>query len=81
MKIIKEENLKIKNQNFDLNCSILEEIRKSQFNKVFSILEKVEGLKCIQSVGQADLNRNEGLLTDNHKRGITGTHKFIYLKL
>jgi len=47
MKIMKEENLKIKNQNFDLDCSILVEIRKSQVHKVLTKLEKIEGFKWI----------------------------------
>lgn len=45
MKIVKEEDLKISNQNFDLNCSFSLEIRQSQVNKVIGRLEKVEGLK------------------------------------
>jgi len=45
MKIIKEEDLKIQNQNFDLNCSFLLEIRQSKVNKVLGMLEKVEGLR------------------------------------
>lgn len=45
MKIVKEEDLKISNQNFDLNCSFLLEIRQSQVNKVLGKLEKIEGLK------------------------------------
>lgn len=45
MKIVKEEALKISNQNFDLNCSFSLEIRQSQVNKVLGKLEKVEGLK------------------------------------
>jgi len=45
MKIVKEEDLKISNQNFDLNCSFSLEIRQSQVNKVLGKLEKVEGLK------------------------------------
>ncbi len=45
MKIVKEEDLKTSNHNFDLNCSFLLEIRQSQVNKVLSKLEKVEGLK------------------------------------
>jgi uncharacterized YigZ family protein len=44
MKIIKEEDLKIQNQNFDINCSFLLEIRQSQVNKVLGKLEKIEGL-------------------------------------
>ena len=45
MKMIKEEDLKIFNQKFDLNCSFEVEIRQSQVNKVLGRLEKVEGLK------------------------------------
>lgn len=45
MKVVKEEDLKISNQNFDLNCSFLLEIRQSQVNKVLGKLEKIEGLK------------------------------------
>ena len=45
MKIVKEEDLKISNQNFDLKCSFSLEIRQSQVNKVIGRLEKVEGLR------------------------------------
>lgn len=45
MKIIKDEGLRIFNQQFDLNCSLDIEIRQSQVNKVLGRLEKVEGLK------------------------------------
>jgi len=45
MKVIKEENLKIFNQSFDLNCSFDLEIRQSHVNKVIDRLEKIEGLK------------------------------------
>ena len=45
MKIIKDEGLRIFNQQFDLNCSLAIEIRQSQVNKVLGRLEKVEGLK------------------------------------
>lgn len=44
MKIIKDEQLKIFDQNFDLNCSLNLEIRQSQVNKVLGRLEKIEGL-------------------------------------
>jgi putative IMPACT (imprinted ancient) family translation regulator len=47
MKIIKEEDLKIKNQNFDIYCSFVLEIRHSQVNKVLGKLEKLEGLNWI----------------------------------
>lgn len=45
MRIIKDENLRIFNQEFDLNCSLAIEIRQSQVNKVIAKLDKVEGLK------------------------------------
>lgn len=45
MKVIKEEDLIIFNQNFDLNCSFDVEIRQSLVNKVIGRLEKIEGLK------------------------------------
>jgi len=45
MKIVKEEDLKISHQSFDLTCSFSLEIRNSQVNKVLGKLEKVEGLK------------------------------------
>jgi uncharacterized YigZ family protein len=45
MKIIKDEGLRIFNQQFDLNCSLDIEIRQSQVNKVLGRLEKIEGLK------------------------------------
>jgi len=45
MKIVKEEDLKISNQNFDLNCSFELDIRQSQVNKVLERFGKVEGLK------------------------------------
>ncbi len=45
MKVIKEEDLTISNQNFDLNCSFDVEIRQSFVNKVIRRLEKIEGLK------------------------------------
>lgn len=45
MKVVKEEDLKISQQSFDLNCSFELEIRQSQVNKVLGRLEKVEGLK------------------------------------
>ncbi|SDM78620.1 uncharacterized protein, YigZ family [Daejeonella rubra] len=45
MKVIKEENLKIFNQSFDLKCSFELEIRQSHVNKIIGRLEKIEGLK------------------------------------
>ena len=45
MKVVKDENIKIFNQSFDLNCTFNPEIRQSQVNKVIDRLEKIEGLK------------------------------------
>ena len=45
MKVVKDENIKIFNQSFDLNCTFKLEIRQSQVNKVIDRLEKIEGLK------------------------------------
>jgi len=45
MKVIKEENIKIFNQIFDLSCTFNLEIRQSQVNNVINRLEKIEGLK------------------------------------
>jgi uncharacterized YigZ family protein len=45
MRIIKDENLVIYNQEFDLNCSLAIEIRQSQVPKVLAKLDKVEGLQ------------------------------------
>jgi len=47
MKIIKEEDLKIQNQNFDIYYSFVVEIRHSQVDKVLGKLEKLEGLNWI----------------------------------
>jgi uncharacterized YigZ family protein len=45
MKVVKEENIKIFNQSFDLKCTFDIEIRQSLVNKVIGRLEKIEGLK------------------------------------
>ena len=45
MKVVKDENIKIFNQSFDLNCTFNLEIRQSQVNKVIDRLEKIVGLK------------------------------------
>jgi uncharacterized YigZ family protein len=45
MKVIKDENLKLFNQSFDLNCRLDIAIRQSQVNQVLARLEKIEGLK------------------------------------
>lgn len=57
MKIVKEEDLKISNQNFDLNCSFLLEIRQSQVNKVLGKLQKVEGLTGIPNLESGAMNK------------------------
>lgn len=57
MKIVKEEDLKISNQNFDLNCSFLLEIRQSQVNKVLGKLQKVEGLIGIPNLESGAMNK------------------------
>lgn len=43
MKVMKDENLKIFNQSFDLNCCFDIAIRQSQVNQVLARLEKIEG--------------------------------------
>lgn len=45
MKIIKDENLDVLSQNFDINCILKFEIRKAQLNQVLSKFDKVEGIK------------------------------------
>lgn len=45
MKVVKEENIKIFNQCFDLSCTFSLEIRQSQVNHVINRLEKIDGLK------------------------------------
>lgn len=45
MKIAKDENLQISNQNFDNDCSMDISVRKSQLNQVLGKLDKIEGLK------------------------------------
>ncbi len=57
MKIVKDEDLKISNQNFDLNCSFLLEIRQSQVNKVLGKLQKVEGLIGIPNLESGAMNK------------------------
>ncbi|HEY1061911.1 MAG TPA: YigZ family protein [Daejeonella sp.] len=57
MKIVKEEDLKISNQNFDLNCSFLLEIRQTQVNKVIGKLEKIEGLKWNSNLESGAMNK------------------------
>ncbi|MCX2483585.1 IMPACT family protein [Pedobacter sp. MR2016-24] len=45
MRLVKEEDLNIVEQQFDNNCVIKFEVRKSQLNKVLLRIEKQEGLK------------------------------------
>jgi uncharacterized YigZ family protein len=45
MKLVKEENLDILEQNFDINCILKLEIRKAQLNTVLNKLDKIDGLK------------------------------------
>lgn len=45
MKIIKDEQLDVIAQNFDTNCTIKFEVRKSSLNTVLGKFEKVEGTK------------------------------------
>jgi len=45
MKVIKEEQLEIIAQEFDTNCTIKFEVRKSNLNTVLGKLEKVEGIE------------------------------------
>lgn len=44
MRLVKEENLLILNQQFDNNCSMEVEIRKMQVNQVVHKLEKLDGI-------------------------------------
>lgn len=45
MKIIKDEDLKIYNQEFDVGCRLDVDIRQSSLNAIIAKLEKIEGLK------------------------------------
>ncbi|WP_205942730.1 IMPACT family protein [Pedobacter psychroterrae] len=45
MRLIKEEQLTILEQNFDNTCSIKLEIRKAQLNTVLGKLDKIDGIK------------------------------------
>lgn len=47
MRVIKDENITILNQQFDNNCVIKLEVRKTQVNSVLGKFEKIEGLKTI----------------------------------
>ncbi len=52
MKIVKEEELHILNQNFDTNCTLTFEVRKANLNIVLNKLENIEGvvIKYLQTV-------------------------------
>ncbi|WP_316737239.1 YigZ family protein [Pedobacter aquatilis] len=45
MKLIKDENLAVINQKFDIDCVIKFEIRKAQLNQVLAKFDKIEGIK------------------------------------
>ena len=47
MRIIKEEQLSILNQNFDTYCKLTFEVRKANLNIVIGKLDKIEGLKIV----------------------------------
>lgn len=44
MRIVKDEELQILNQNFDTNCTLTFEVRKANLNPVLAKLEKVESI-------------------------------------
>ena len=45
MRIVKEEDLQIISQDFNINCTIQFEVRKANLNQVLGKFEKVEGMK------------------------------------
>ncbi|MFC3563590.1 IMPACT family protein [Pedobacter jamesrossensis] len=45
MKVVKDENLDVLAQNFDINCTLKFEVRKAQLNQVLSKFDKIEGIK------------------------------------
>lgn len=45
MRLMKEEQLQIRDQNFDNSCTIKFEVRKANLNSVLGKLDKIEGLK------------------------------------
>lgn len=47
MRVVKEEQLNILNQNFDTYCKLTFEVRKANLNIVLSKLDKIEGLKTL----------------------------------
>lgn len=47
MRIVKEEQLTVLKQQFDSECQLTFEVRKSNLNQVLAKLDKVEGLKTV----------------------------------
>ena len=45
MKLVKDDNLTVIDQNFDLNCQMKIAINQSELNKIIDKLEKIEALK------------------------------------
>jgi uncharacterized YigZ family protein len=45
MKLVKDDNLEVIDQNFDLNCKMKIAINQSELNKIIDKLEKIEALK------------------------------------
>lgn len=45
MKLVKDEKLEIISQNFDINCFLKFEVRKTQLNQVLSKFDKIDGVK------------------------------------
>lgn len=45
MRLIKEESIQVIEQQFDLNCKIKFEFRKSQLNQILTKFEKIDGLQ------------------------------------
>ncbi|HYK76292.1 MAG TPA: YigZ family protein [Daejeonella sp.] len=47
MKVIKDENLQISNQKFDLKCSLEISVRKSSVNTIITKLENIQDLRAV----------------------------------
>lgn len=47
MRVIKEEQLEVLNQQFDMNCKLSFEVRKANLNQVMGKFDKIEGLKTV----------------------------------
>jgi len=45
MKLVKDEQLEVLSQNFDINCFLKFEVRKAQLNQVLSKFDKIDGVK------------------------------------